>query len=335
MTDVPPIALRNLKTSVVICTCNGASYVVEQFQSILGQSRIPDEIILGDDASTDETWSLVQAFVAQARSRGIAISATRNAERLGYVGNFSRALSRVSGQVVFLCDQDDAWHPDKIATMLGDFERDDGLTFLHSDARLVDREGNDLGYGLFDALEVTRRERTGIRQGDAFAVYLRRNLATGAASAFRSSLLELALPLPPDWVHDAWLATLAAASGRLAVIDDALVDYRQHGANQIGIARRTAKRRLSDMFRSRSEAIRKDAERMDVLINRLRAGNVPVARIALAEAMRAHLRVRLVLSARPLVSRLPSVAREWVSGRYARFGTGARSAIRDLLRVGG
>jgi glycosyltransferase involved in cell wall biosynthesis len=317
-----------------MCTYNGVAYLGEQLQTLLTQSRIPDEIVIGDDASTDGTWQLVEAFAVQARARDIAVVLVRNPKRLGYVGNFSRSLGLCMGDVVFLCDQDDAWHPDKIATMAAVFETDPAVTFLHSDARLVDREGKDLGHGLFEALELRDRERDGIRCGDAYVVYLRRNLATGAASAFRRSLLEIALPLPANWIHDAWLATLAAAVGQVAIIDDALVDYRQHGANQIGMARRTLKQRVTDMFRARLDTIREDADRLETLVERMELKGVSRGRLEIARTMRQHLLYRLAICSRPLWRRLVGVLREWGSGRYALFGTGGRSALRDLLRIG-
>jgi len=331
----PAAARANAPTvSTVVCTYNGAAWLGEQLQTLLTQSRIPDEIVIGDDASTDETWRVIETFAAQARARGIALKLTRRNERLGYVGNFSRALSEVTGDIVFLCDQDDAWHPDKIATMVARFAADPALTFVHSDARLVDAAGRDTGHGLFEALELSAHERDSVRSGDAFIVYLRRNLATGAASAFRRSLLDVALPLPHDWIHDAWLATLAAAIGRIDIIDDALVDYRQHGGNQIGMAVRTPLQRIADMFRPRNDTIRADAARLDALVARLEGRCADDACIEATRSMRDHLRTRLAIGGRPVWGRAAPVVREWTSGRYTLFGTGARSAIRDLLRIG-
>lgn len=323
-----------MRITVVACTYNGEAYLAEQLRSLLTQSRIPNEIIISDDSSADGSWAIVQAFLPQARARGIEVIAVQRPMRLGYVQNFSAALSAATGDIVFLCDQDDAWHPDKIAAMHERFATDPDLTFLHSDARLVDASGKDLGYALFDALELTDHERESVRSGDAFITYLRRNLATGAASAFRRSLLDIALPLPPDWVHDAWLATLAAAVGKVDIIDDALVDYRQHGGNQIGMARRTPKQRVTDMFRPRNDTIRSDAARLDALAERLEGRCADDACIEATRSMRDHLRARLAIGAQPAWRRVGGVLREWSSGRYGLFGTGARSAVRDLLRIG-
>ncbi|SDG46962.1 glycosyltransferase family 2 protein [Dyella sp. 333MFSha] len=329
-----PYRAPAIKISVVACTYNGEAYIAEQLSTILAQSRIPDEIVISDDASGDGTWGLLESFAANARTRGIDVSLVRRHERLGYVRNFSEALTLANGDVIFLCDQDDAWHPDKVDTMLAAFEGEPETMFVHSDARLVDAHGSDLGNGLFEALEVTESERSSVAGGKSFSVYLRRNLATGAASAFRRELLDVALPLPTAWVHDAWLATLAAATGQIVILDDPLIDYRQHAANQIGMSPRRTGQRLADMFRSSGRLIHDDVVRLDILMERLRQARVSTEHIRLAGSMRDHLQVRLSLGDRPRWCRLPTIAREWSTGRYTRFGTGIRSALRDLLRVG-
>ncbi len=88
---------------------------------------------------------------------------------------------------------------------------DPALRLVHSDARLIDGAGAPLGLTLLDALEATAAEREGLTRGDAFAVLLRRNLVTGATVVLRRDLLTSALPIGADWIHDEWLAMIAAA----------------------------------------------------------------------------------------------------------------------------
>ena len=54
-----------LKISVVMSVYNGAKYLTEQLESIQNQSRIPDEVIILDDCSTDNgaTTALVETFI--------------------------------------------------------------------------------------------------------------------------------------------------------------------------------------------------------------------------------------------------------------------------------
>jgi len=323
-----------LRISVVLCTCDGQAYLAEQLSTLLTQSRLPDEVIIGDDASTDGTWSIVQDFAALARTRGVTVQAVRRPRRLGYVANFSASLAQSSGDLVFLCDQDDAWHPDKIGTMASRFLADPALTFLHSDARLVAADGADMGCGLFEALELSAIERGLIDGGEALRVYLRRNIATGATAAFRRELLGRALPVPSAWVHDAWIATLAAATGKVDFIDDPLIDYRQHDGNQIGMRPRTWQTRLAEFRMPRGDELRAAVARVDALDERLDTEGAPDGVQNEIDATRRHLERRLRIGTRAPLFRVPSVAWEWLTGAYTRFATGTRTALRDLLRKG-
>ncbi len=79
---------------------------------------------------------------------------------MGYVENFSATMGTATGDVVLLCDQDDVSRRDKIKVMAGRFERDPRLLLLHSDARLVDAAGADMGCTLFETLQLhARRDR--------------------------------------------------------------------------------------------------------------------------------------------------------------------------------
>lgn len=130
----------NMRISIVLCTYNGESFLREQLDSLLAQTRQPDEIVIADDASTDATWTILQGFARQASDAGIAVDLQRNPANLGYVENFTAALRRATGDLVFLSNQDDVWHPDKLRRMAEEFRQRPELGLLHTDARLVDRD---------------------------------------------------------------------------------------------------------------------------------------------------------------------------------------------------
>lgn len=56
-----------MKTSVVLSTYNGEQYIIEQLESIKNQTRIPDEVLIYDDCSTDQTVELVRNFIDKNR----------------------------------------------------------------------------------------------------------------------------------------------------------------------------------------------------------------------------------------------------------------------------
>ncbi|MGK9148839.1 glycosyltransferase family 2 protein [Plantibacter flavus] len=319
------------RVSVALCTYNGAAYVEEQLQSILAQTVLPGEIVVSDDGSTDGTVELVERIVS---SSPVPVLVRRNARALGVTRNFESAMRATRGSFIVLSDQDDAWHPERLARALTEFAARPELQLVCSDARLVDGAGAPLGTTLFGSLSIGDLERSEIAAGRAFPILLRRNLVTGATVMLRREVFETAVPFPAPWVHDEWLAIIAAARGPIALLDDQLVDYRQHGANQIGVAEPTLGyklRRLTERGRQRNRDIADRIaglnERLDVL-----GDGAP---FATPDAVRAKLdfeRFRAALPAARWRRILPVLLRA-PRGEYRRYASqGVLDIARDLLQ---
>jgi glycosyltransferase involved in cell wall biosynthesis len=322
-----------LSTSVVLCTFNGARFLAAQWNSLLAQTRPPDEIVVRDDASTDATPALLESLRQRAEAHAIRVQLSINPGNLGYVANFEAALRAATGDVVCLCDQDDVWHPDKLATQVALFERRPELLLTCSDARRVDAAGADLGRSLFEVLRITRAELRAIHRGDGFDVLLRRSLATGATIAMRCELLTAALPFPDGWVHDEWLAVVAAALGGFDCIEAPLIDYRQHAGNEIGMPARGLAARWRDLVCSRAGLFEVLISRDDALARRLFALGawVPDRCQAQLADKRRYLQIRRGLRGSAW-ARLPVILRTAIRGQYQRYGSGWHMALRDLLR---
>jgi hypothetical protein len=313
-------------------THNGAAFVAEQVASILAQSRPADELIVSDDASSDDTVAIVERTVAGFRGRTPDLRILRNDPPLGVAGNFGRALAASRGRIVALSDQDDVWHPGRLERLVAALEAVPDAGLLQSDARLVDVAGRDLGTTLFEALEIGPGERAELEHGRAFDTFLRRNLVTGATTVVRAELLERALPVPPGWIHDEWLAIVAAATMRTVLVPEALTDYRQHGANQIGVRKPTLGDKLSRLREPRQPRNGRLLLRAESLAERFAAmeGLDQRAR-ELVAAKLAHERARSALPS-SRIRRLEPVRRIWGTGGYARFGRGRQDAVRDLVQ---
>jgi glycosyltransferase involved in cell wall biosynthesis len=322
------VAMPRPFVSVALCTFDGAQYVHEQLQSLLAQSVLPDEIVVSDDASRDTTRAIVESTAGRWSGR---LTLVRQEINLGAVRNFESALARTTGEIVFLCDQDDVWSADKIARAVREFDRHPDAQLVHSDARLIDASGRSLGRTLLEALAPTRYERNLIEQDRSLEVLLRRNFVTGATTALRRSLFELARPFPQEFLHDEWLALIAAAVGAIRRVEEPLIDYRIHAGNQAGLRGVLLASRLRAMTSGRGDYHVNRARKLDVLFERLShlGGRVPADRLRIVEACREHWHRRADLPKAPL-ARLGSIMREWQSGRYRRFSSGPRSALRDL-----
>lgn len=320
--------------SVALCTHNGSAFILEQINSICQQSLTPSEIIVSDDASSDDGIALVQSAVAngQGRQAHMQLHAIRNSSPLGIVKNFEQAVRVCSGDLIALCDQDDVWHSDRLERMAAEFAKRPDLLLLHSNARLIDAQGQALPGSLFEALEVQPFELEWIHQQRAFDVFLRRNLVTGATAVFRRSLLEYALPFPKEWLHDEWLAMVAAAMGGVDVLEEPLVDYRQHASNQIGARRVSVVAKIRKAFSTRDHTLADRAVKIEVLLERLKqCGNlIPLSVLDKLQMKLTHQRFRANLPKSRWVRCLPVLC-EALTGRYNQFGRGFHGIARDLF----
>ena len=255
-----------------------------------------------------------------------------NATPLGVARNFEQAALACRGDLIALSDQDDRWRPERLARMASEFEARPDLLLLHSDARLIDSAGADLGRSLFYAYEVKRFEIEDVHRGRAFDALLRRNLATGATILFRRSLLQHAAPFPPHWLHDEWLAIVAAAIGRIDLLEEKLIDYRQHDLNQIGAERENFAAKVRRAIAPRGAKYRERVERAEYLLARLRQLEPSIAPGAIekAQGKLAHQQFRAELPANRLVRWVPVIG-EALTGRYARYGRGAQYVLQDLF----
>ena len=323
--------------SVALCTHNGGKFLREQLRSIFTQTRAPDEIVMSDDASRDDSVAAARSAAAEFGAPMLAprLRIIENMAPLGVTGNFQQAALACQGELIALSDQDDVWRPDRLARVGAEFDARPGLLLLHSDARLVDAAGASLGRSLFHALEVKRSELEEIHAGAAFDALLRRNLATGATIVFRRALLGYAAPFPASWLHDEWLAITAAAVGRVDVLEEPLIDYRQHAANQIGARRETLLAKLRKASAPRGAKYRERVARAEILLARLLEfpEAVAPATIAKMRGKLAHQQFRAGLPGARL-ARFAPVLREALSGRYGQFGRGGAYIVQDLLESG-
>lgn len=206
----------DIKITVALATYNGAKYLLEQLNSFVKQARRPDELIICDDCSTDGTLTIARTF---ANSAPFEVKVFINDHTLGYSQNFSKALGLCTGDYVFLSDQDDVWHPEKIARMLDRFDAEPNVQLLIHDLEYCKEDLSPIGQ--------TKIERmSGVFD-------LQRDYVVGMATAVRASFLRLCLPVPDKQgiTHDSWLHQCAEVVGRKGIIPDVLAKYRRHSSN--------------------------------------------------------------------------------------------------------
>lgn len=321
------------RISVALCTHNGSVYLREQLSSIVAQTLPPTEIVVSDDASTDDTVAIAREVLD---GTGIPFHIIENRPALGVTANFEQAVRACTGDLIALSDQDDSWRPGKLETFARVFAGRPEVLLAHSDARLVAGDGAPLPHTLLRSLEAKPDEKREIHEGRGFETLIRRNLVTGATAVFRRALLDSAVPFVSEWVHDEWLAIIAAAVGSTELIEDELIDYRQHGANQIGARKLTVREKLSKFREPRGERNTHLLARAVALDERLAAlgGALPPAKRDLSAQKLLFERARFALPANHAL-RLGPVLGPALAGRYRRFSLGLPDVVRDLAQPAG
>lgn len=314
-----------------MATFNGGEYLQEQLDSFVCQERLPDELVVCDDGSADNTLEIVDAFKDTAPFDVVII---KNGHNLGYTKNFEKALSLCTGQLILLADQDDIWFPTKIGAIEQAFlGNPDKLLVIH-DGALVDEAHVSHG--------ATKRGQVvaGYGSDDSFI--------TGALTAVRSGFLTYALPIPDGIVgHDGWLHNLARLLGKRLILNQSLQYIRRHTSNTSAWVASSVK--PIDRFSvAKSQFSTTPAtsyvDRLlynSALIERLRLiGELPEGVVFKDLLRQADERLRTErkaiinrnkLVSRGFVQRKTMAVRMLASGDYAHFN-GLKSFMRDLLR---
>ena len=316
-----------MKISVALCTYNGERFLQQQLDSIARQTQPPDELIVCDDGSMDATLEILKRFAAP-----FPAHVNPNPARLGVTKNFERAISLCGGDMIALADQDDVWQPEKLARLHNALKAMPQVGAVFSDADLIDGAGQPLDATLWRSIHFSPREQQAINHGDALAVLLKHRVVTGAALAFRADLREKILPIPESWVHDGWIAFVAALFADLRAIPEPLILYRQHERNFIGAAATTTAQIGESLGRGRDSYTR-NAQQYAELKERIKSWNdVPdQARILrLLDAKIAHIRARADLP-RGRVGRVAPIFSELARGNYHHYSMGVKSAVKDLV----
>ncbi|WP_324363866.1 glycosyltransferase family 2 protein, partial [Acetivibrio sp.] len=214
--------------------------------SIEFQTRLPDELVVCDDASSDHTVEIIEAFASTVL---FPVHLTINKKNLGSTKNFEKAIGLCRGDIIVLSDQDDVWYPEKLRRLEAVFSGSSQIGAVFTDAQVVDEQLNPLGYSLWQSVGFGGREQRRLADGKAFDVLLRRNVVTGCTMAFRSEFKDMVLPIPEKHVHDAWIAIIISAIAKVVALPEPLIKYRQHARNQIGAANPGIRRQLNTTFK--------------------------------------------------------------------------------------
>ena len=313
--------------SIAMCSYNGGKYIQEQLDSIANQSRLPDELIICDDKSTDTTLPVVEKFADSSR---FPVTVVKNGTNMGSTKNFEQAITLCKGDIIFLSDQDDVWHKDKLKLVEEAFDSSMRTGAVFSNGNIVDEDLSPLGYTLWDKFDFGKRRRVEFASGNSLQVLMRHNVVTGATMAFRSVFRDKILPISPLWIHDSWIAFLISIISDIKFIDRSLVDYRQHKDQQIGGIRNSMKEQIAISSSVKDYDFQiKQYERIieHISNNGFMSGNHVVSEIT---DKISHLNNRQIIYRCHGIKKIFKSVNELACGRYHRYSNGYKSFIKDV-----
>ena len=322
-----------MKLSIALTTYNGARYLEAQLASLVRQTRPPDEVVICDENSSDGTGSILAAFEASAP---FAVRVVINEAQLGIIANFEKAVGLCTGDIIFLADQDDSWHPDKLARHEAIYADRPEVGLVFSDAEVVDRELKPLGMRMSERLGITPARLAQLSGKHALNVLIRRPFLLGCTISFRASLRPYLDPFPTDQLHDNWIPFALATVTRFQGIADPLIDYRSHDQQTVGVhtlrtdqATRSKPTRAADIERQLSIV-----DTLERQIARFR-DQVQIPDIdQILRGKRRFLERRLKVTDRPLPSRLATIVPSLLAGDYFRYaGYPKGDLVRDLKGI--
>lgn len=207
-----------MSISLVMATYNGAKYLREQMDSIYNQTIVPDEIIVVDDCSTDNTLSVLSEYEVKGNLKVYV-----NEKNQGVSANFERAIKLAQGDYICISDQDDVWFPNKIETSLSKLKKiENGKpACVSSFCTDVDSE-----------LHVFESQRKA-RKDSEWEYPLYEDASQGSSLMFNKQMKDLILPLCKYFIYDHYIGVFSCFLGNRATIGSPLMYYRHHGDNVV------------------------------------------------------------------------------------------------------
>lgn len=236
------------RISVVLAAYHGEKYIGEQLKSLFNQTRIPDEILIGDDSSDDKTFLAVEAVRSHYTGE---LKYFRNTPRLGVVQNFVHLAKAATGDFIFFCDQDDVWLPEKIEKLAAILEQDSTCQVAVCNSAMVDAVLNPLHETILDWISDFHKKVEQINHGKGFFPLLNQTIGFyGHNMAIKHSFLNILITIPFAYrTHDLWIGHSSGFLGVLRYLDEVLTLYRVHANNTSSPCVQAVKKNLLHRFR--------------------------------------------------------------------------------------
>jgi glycosyltransferase involved in cell wall biosynthesis len=325
------------RVSVAMCTYNGARHIQEQLDSIAAQTRLPDELVICDDISSDSTVDIVKSFMSKV---SFPVRLYINEENLKVWKNREKSISLCTGDVILLCDWDDVWKPNKIEKIAMAFAENPGAGYVFSNADLVNESLVPLGCTLWESKGFNSLIKEYSHPDDQVRILLKQSPAWGATLALRSSIKNIVLPISPFYfMEDSWIVLLASCAGFYGIpLSDSLLYYRQHTAQSVGGRRNTLSQKIQiarnpkevESFKRQVQGLLDAKSHLLLMQNTF---NKDISReLNLIQEKADHFSKRVsIRSSSNFALKAKAIVPEILTGKYHRFSNSWQSVAKDLL----
>ena len=245
-----------MKTAVLLTAYNGSKHLPALLDSLMDQTDPDFSVLLQDDGSEDETFSLLTALCGKDQRFSFG---SEQGQHLGAAGNFLSLVRQTDADYALMCDQDDLWEPEKIAILkkaMNEMEAEYGADtplLVHSDCSLISEEGEPIGDSFF-------RHQGWDPKAVTLPPLLVQNNVTGCTLIMNAPLRKLIASharAKDLFMHDWFIALTAASFGKIRFVNQPLTLYRQHGDNTIGASSKNLIARGFSALTKRQEAKRR------------------------------------------------------------------------------
>ncbi|MFC5703546.1 glycosyltransferase [Cohnella faecalis] len=220
-----------MKISIAMTTYNGQRFVEKQLQSFFNQTRKPDEVIIFDDCSVDNTIKIISEFIHINKLENWKLIV--NERNVGWQKNFMNAVEETCGDIVFFSDQDDIWNEDKIEIMASEMEKNNNILALSGYRTVIDEHDEPATAAYPYPISTNSKLVTKLSFNERRAFLIQ----SGCVTAFRRAILPHMKEL---WVekfsHDILVWRIACILDGAFSIDYPVLKYRVHSSNSSGVS---------------------------------------------------------------------------------------------------
>jgi hypothetical protein len=206
--------------SIVMATYNFERFLARAIESALAQDYPAEalDIVVIDDGSTDSTPQVVRPYLDRVRYI--------RKPNGGLLTTVNRGLAEARGEFISLLSGDDEFLPHKTRAQVDFLLERPEVGMVYADLEVVDDHGRQMHASLWDAGKLKQV------RGRAFGALLTKNVVSGGAMMFRSSLKPLFHPIPETAAWEDWYIALKIATvAEIDYIPEAVYRYRYHGDN--------------------------------------------------------------------------------------------------------